>query len=420
VSKYGGDGYVIANDASSPPVYATVNFNSAAQYTWLASTTDPRGLLKSPAGSDRIVSTYYANSSFTIDVNLVDNHPHQVALYLLDFDDNRAETISILDANSNAVLDTESASNFQNGQYLVWNMQGHVIIRVTLTGGLNPVVSGMFFATVPPTPPPAPTVSITAPTPNQTVAGNFTVMASAASSGGTIASVQFVLDGTTNIGPPITSGTGGIYSYLWPSITTGNGPHTLAAIATDNLSQKTTSTAVTFMVNNAAQTNSATFVALDTTTRGNWRGKYGTDGEIIANDSNVPPSYAVVGFTGASQFAWTTTTDLRALLMASSTTNRIASTFYNSPSLTIDVNFTDGNTHQIALYLLDWDSSGRAETINIVDASNSGNVLDSRPASGFQNGEYLVWNVKGHVIIQVNDTAGPNAVVSGVFFAPGS
>jgi hypothetical protein len=111
---------------------------------------------------------------------------------------------------------------------------------------------------------------------------------------------------------------------------------------------------------------------------------------------------------------------VRALLMASSTTNRIASTFYNSPSLTIDVNFTDGNTHQIALYLLDWDSSGRAETINIVDASNSGNVLDSRPASGFQNGEYLVWNVKGHVIIQLNDTAGPNAVVSGVFFAPGS
>jgi hypothetical protein len=294
-----------------------------------------------------------------------------------------------------------------------------VLIQVTHTGGFNAVVSGLFFATVPSTPPPAPTVSITAPTPNQTVAGSFTVKASAASSGGTIASVQFVLDGTTNIGPPITSGTGGIYSYQWPSTTTGNGSHTLAAIATDNLSQKTTSAAVTFTVTNASQTNSAAFVTLDTTTHGNWKGKYGTDGEIIANDSNVPPSYGVVGFTGASQFTWTTTTDVRALLMASSTTSRIASTFYNSPGFTIDVNFTDGNTHQIALYLLDWDTAGRAETINILDASNN-NVLDSRPASSFQGGEYLVWNVKGHVIIQVNGTAGPNGVVSGVFFAPGT
>jgi hypothetical protein len=418
VSKYGEDGYVIANDTSNPPVYANVNFNGATQYTWSASTTDPRGLLKGPSGSNRIASTYYANTSFTVDMNLVDNQPHQVALYCLDFDDNRAETISILDANSNDVLDTKSVSNFQNGQYLVWNVQGHVLVQVTHTGGLNAVISGLFFAT-PRNPPPVPSVSITSPTPGQTVSGNFTVKASAASSGGTIASVQFVLDGTTNIGPPITSGTGGIYSYQWPSTTTGNGPHTLATIATDSFSQKTTSTAVTFIVANVAQTNSATFIGPDRATHGNWQGKYGADGELIANDSNVPPSYALVSLTAADQFFWTTTTDQRALLMASSSTNRIASTFYYSPGVAIDVNCTDGNTHQIALYLLDWDNSGRAQTINILDAS-SNNPLDSRPASDFQNGEYLVWNVKGHVIIQVTNTAGPNAVVSAVFFAPAS
>jgi hypothetical protein len=70
-----------------------------------------------------------------------------VALYLLDFDDNRAETISILDAATHTALDTESAANFQNGVYLVWNIQGHVLIQVTCTGGLNAVVSGLFFAT---------------------------------------------------------------------------------------------------------------------------------------------------------------------------------------------------------------------------------------------------------------------------------
>ncbi|HEY3939487.1 MAG TPA: hypothetical protein VGL97_18795 [Bryobacteraceae bacterium] len=50
------------------------------------------------------------------------------------------------------------------------------------------------------------------------------------------------------------------------------------------------------------------------------------------------------------------------------------------PWFNIDVNFTDGLTHQIALYLLDWDTAGRAETIGILDASNN-NTLDSRHAS---------------------------------------
>jgi hypothetical protein len=38
---------------------------------------------------------------------------------------NRAETIDVLDAQTNAVLDSRTASSFQNGQYLVWNLSGH-------------------------------------------------------------------------------------------------------------------------------------------------------------------------------------------------------------------------------------------------------------------------------------------------------
>ena len=33
----------------------------------------------------------------------------------------------------------------QNGWYLVWNLKGHVTLKVTLTGGVNAVVSGLFF-----------------------------------------------------------------------------------------------------------------------------------------------------------------------------------------------------------------------------------------------------------------------------------
>jgi hypothetical protein len=36
-------------------------------------------------------------------------------------------------------------SNFHNGQYLVWQLSGHVQVRVTNTGNSNAVISGLFF-----------------------------------------------------------------------------------------------------------------------------------------------------------------------------------------------------------------------------------------------------------------------------------
>jgi hypothetical protein len=82
-----------------------------------------------------------------------------------------------------------------------------------------------------------------------------------------------------------------------------------------------------------------------------------------------------------------------------------------------DINLTDGNSHQIAVYALDWDDymGGRAETIQVCDA-NTNAVLDTRSISAFTNGLYLVWNVTGHVHISATMNAGGNAVISGVFF----
>jgi hypothetical protein len=173
------------------------------------------------------------------------------------------------------VLSTRTFSGFHAGVYAIWNIGGHVLIQVANRVGLNAVISGVFFgaaSTLPPptasavfVPPPdvatqgnwvgkygaasfmiandplnppgfpatiftgastwtwaastsavraPPTVSITAPTANQTVFGNFTVVANAASSGGTIASVQLLLDGNPP-GPLLTSGLG---RNVFPSV----------------------------------------------------------------------------------------------------------------------------------------------------------------------------------------------------------
>ena len=165
-------------------------------------------------------------------------------------------------------------------------------------------------------------------------------------------------------------------------------------------------------------TATAAYVRTDTTTQGNWHGAYGSDGYNVINDSVSYPNYAQVVPSGQSSFTWApSTTDARALQKAI-VNDRIAATWYADTSFSIDVNLTDGGLHQLALYCLDWDLNGRAETIAILDAATNA-VLDTRNVSGFSGGQYLVWDIRGHVKIRVTKTAGYNPVVSGLFFGGG-
>ena len=220
------------------------------------------------------------------------------------------ESISIVDANTNIVLNTEAYANFHNGEYAVWNISGHVLIQITRTGGANAVVSGVFFD------------------------------------------------------PPAT----------------------------------------------------ASYIGLNTTTQGTWTGKFGSGGQIIANDLNNLPGYAVVSLTGDSAFTWAASTgNVTALQTASGATTRIASTYYSATGYSINLNLTDADIHIISLYLLDWLADTRTETITITDA-NSNAVLNSQSFASFENGVYAEWNISGHVVITVTKTGGPNAAVSGIFF----
>ena len=140
---YGGDGYSLVSDATSLPAYATLTAIGAAQWTWAASTSDVRAL--SRAGGGRVAATWYSGSSFDLDVN-VTSGTHQVALYCLDWDStSRSQQIDVLDAGSSVLLDSQTVSDFNGGKYLVWNITGHVRFRVTRLGGVNAVVSAVFF-----------------------------------------------------------------------------------------------------------------------------------------------------------------------------------------------------------------------------------------------------------------------------------
>jgi hypothetical protein len=265
-----------------------------------------------------------------------------------------------------------------------------------------------------------PTVALTAPASGAAVSGTVTLTAQARSNTG-IASVQFLLDGNS-LGAAVT-GPGPNYSFSWQTSAAANGAHSLAALAVDVDGLSATSAAVQVTVANTVVTGAeASFVRVDPQTVGNWQGVYGSDGSLIALDTAHLPGYASVNFSATTQlWNWTPggTADPRAPLRYGSNSAHIASTYFSQPGFSLDVNLNDGQPHQLALYLLDWDRGGRAESITIKDAASQA-VLDSRTAADFVNGQYFVWNVRGHVLVQVVWQGGYNAVLSGIFFDPPS
>ena len=500
---YGADGYEIFSGPASLPSYAQVSTNGNS-FVWQSSTTDGRAPQVAPGSSSRIASCLYSSGhvggSFTINLNLTDGKTHQVALYLLDWDQTgRAETVQVTDASSGAVLSTQNVSNFSSGAYLVWNLTGNVKITLTCTAPVNAVASGLFFGPVPA----ATTATATFVKADTTTSGTWTNAYGAdgysvfneATSLPTYAQVTPInaqpftwANPTTDTralqDAPAASGRAATCYYtpgragssfaLDVNLTDGN-THQVAlylldwdttsrtetvqitdatsgaVLNTQNVSNFSNGTYLVWTLSGhvkitvtctaglngvasglffggAAASSSATasFVKADTTTRGNWTGSYGADGYSIINDATNLPSYAQVTPSGGANFTWAASTaDSRALLTAPSSSSRIASCYYApggvGASFSFDVNLTDGKTHAVGLYFLDWDSGGRAQTVQIADAS-SGAVLSTQSVSNFSNGTYLVWNLSGHVKITVTCTAGLNAVVSGLFFgnAPAS
>jgi hypothetical protein len=157
-------------------------------------------------------------------------------------------------------------------------------------------------------------------------------------------------------------------------------------------------------------------VKQDAATQGSWIGVYGHDGYNVIGGPASYPSYAQVTPSGKTDYIWkSSTTDVRALQVPGD--GRVAATWYSRTSYTVDVNLTDGQTHGLALYFLDWDNGGLKERIDVLDAQ-SGVTLGSWTVSSFSGGKYLVLNVSGHLTVQITDLSGADCDLSGLFFDP--
>ena len=147
--------------------------------------------------------------------------------------------------------------------------------------------------------------------------------------------------------------------------------------------------------------------------QGRWRGTYGAGGYALAGVATSLPSFASIQLAGQSLSDLERGADARSR-DGNARRGPSSGDLVQRLVATIDLRLTDDRPRQVALYLLDWDTTSRAQRIDVIDAV-TGALLDSRDAAGFAGGHYLVWTIRGHVRLEVVRSGGLNAVVSGVF-----
>ena len=87
---------------------------------------------------------------------------------------------------------------------------------------------------------------------------------------------------------------------------------------------------------------------------------------------------------------------------------------------------TDTNTHQVALYCVDWLGTGTVlEKVEVFESSDTSfaSPLDVRSFQLPSNGVYLVWRLKGHKVIRITKPDalnGNKALLSAIFFGGGT
>ncbi|MHC1769494.1 MAG: chitobiase/beta-hexosaminidase C-terminal domain-containing protein [Verrucomicrobiia bacterium] len=405
--QYGAEGFDVLGGQASYPEYARVALRGAGDWTWAWATDDPRGLEVDSGASARTAGAWFSDSTFTVDLDLADGQTHRVAFYCVDWDTAaRRQTIQILEAGTGAILNTQSLSDFRGGQYLVWNLAGHVVIRVTRNQGMNAVVGGLFFD--PPSSGPG-TAAQPVMTPNGGQFTEPTQVTMETSTAGAI--IRYTLDGSE---PTAASA-----EYQGPITLTLSATVKAKAFKSGLAESLTTSAAFRLNSISAARAQ-ALFVRTDTATHGNWKGVYGADGCRIVGDpsaGSLAPAYATAQTAGLDTYVWTESSqDIRAL-QRSAAELRVAGCWYSKDTFSVDLDFTDGRTHRLALYFLDWDRMGRAQLVELLDAQ-TGALVTSQPVSDFVDGKFLVWDIKGHVQVRITRTAGNNAVLMGMFFSP--
>jgi hypothetical protein len=152
--------------------------------------------------------------------------------------------------------------------------------------------------------------------------------------------------------------------------------------------------------------------------QGSWVGTYGATGyDLAAWNSGTSDltslTNASLTVIRGSRYQWApSTTDVRALQSPTSTSTRVAATYYDPNQISLQLSFASAYSGNLELYAVDWDSSARREMISVNGQSA---VLSSAFNAGAWVSFPITVQTGGTVTITVDRLAGANAVLSGVF-----
>ena len=157
-------------------------------------------------------------------------------------------------------------------------------------------------------------------------------------------------------------------------------------------------------------------VASESKPQGSWVASYGSKGYDLAawNGSSdlVEMPTAEVTLTQGSRYQWAASTSEARTLQSPEKTTREAATYFDPNQLRISLKFTSAFTGNLHLYAVDWDSTTRRETVSVAAQS-------AELSSSFNAGAWMSFPISveaGETVpIVVSHTAGPNAVLSGIF-----
>ncbi len=399
---YGAEGYNVIGDTAS---YSTaVSVVPAGQSSWIWNwTTADSAALQRASDNTRIASCWYSYSPMTVSLNFSGSTHHKLSIYCLDWDNaGRSEVIDLLDGSGN-LLQSRTISAFQKGVYLSFDVVGAVTVRVRPLIG-NAVISGLFIDALSSSVGQVATPTFT-PT-SGVLANGQTVSISCATAGAT---VRYTTDGST----PTSAST----VYTRP-ITLQNSAIISARAYASGMADSAVASASFTLQNSSSGSAKVSFLGLNTTRFGTWKGAIGSEAYSIPTDAQSAPSGITINVSGKNDWIWVyDTTDVRAMQRAN-IASRVAACAYGA-SFQYELNLTDGKTHSLSLYCLDWDGGNRSQLVEILDYDTKA-ILHSYTLSSFTSGTYLNYALKGHVNIRVTAKTGPNAVVSGLFVDPSS
>ncbi len=169
-----------------------------------------------------------------------------------------------------------------------------------------------------------------------------------------------------------------------------------------------------------------TDVVIDSTTKGNWIGKYGKEGYILAGftgsaDVVSLPSWVQSYSLSGTRYAWNqgqVTSDARALLDPSNPdpSQRKATCVWGSDQLDFELKVKDNVVFDMAVYTLDWDSYVRSGVLQLTDFEGT----EVHPIVGFHDGLWHVFRVHARPDVPLDfsflKTSAVNLVISAIMF----